>query len=250
MVEIINNFDFGISEIFNANNTKWFIDFSKKFYEEQLENSELLANEYDRYNHKISVSDFFGENNVFGELSENHAFMHNDLGLGFELTEPHITKTIASKIGYSQDFGKSFVYALQNEMPKRIISAEAEEPTKNGKRIDLAIKWIDKEDKKRLSIIEAKFGHKLTTGQLKAYRDWGSKQASFENPDFIYLTKTGELPPKKLQTKERWKCVSWLSVLRRWETILSKYENKENPNDEDIQSSDHSFRNAIWRKSL
>ncbi len=254
----LSNHDFGISEIFNTKNTEWFIAFSERFYEEQLKNSELLANKHNLYKQiNVSESDFFGRDKFFGELSKKHSFNFPDLRLRFNLSEPIITETLRFEINASQLIGKTFIKALLGETPKEIIWSLSEKRTEEGRRIDLVVEWLDENDKKHLTIIEAKFEHHLVEGQLPAYIKWGEKQIS-DFKEYIYLTKTGEAPPKKLQTKKDWICISWTSLLRNRENEMSnlsekylykkpKYELQELPF---AEMSFHSFRKHIWQKSL
>ena len=90
----------------------------------------------------------------------------------------------------------------------------AEVQTHNGKRIDILIDW-QCGDISGAVAIEAKFNHKVTAGQLPAYRQYCKRK--FNTYDLILLTLDGS---RSTRNKD-WKPVSWLSLLIRMEKQLS-----------------------------
>ncbi|NAZ38364.1 PD-(D/E)XK nuclease family protein, partial [Rubellimicrobium sp. CFH 75288] len=58
-----------------------------------------------------------------------------------------------------------------------LASAEvfSEVPAMDGRRIDLKFLWRDAQDRERVLVVEAKFEHVITDGQLRCYRDTTKK---------------------------------------------------------------------------
>lgn len=111
---------------------------------------------------------------VFGRFCAHHSFRAPVLNWRIKLTEPVVTRTLANLLnaGFGDVRAKriqAFLMALKTpdlpdikELENCVIQAE-----KN--RIDLEI-WIPlRSGRYRPVIIEAKFGHKLTVGQLANY---------------------------------------------------------------------------------
>ncbi|BBL60824.1 hypothetical protein A1507_13035 [Methylomonas koyamae] len=191
----------------------------------------------------------------FGSLNQNHG-IYPGHRLGFDATEPQITKGIASfldpvthgKKGEARL--KAFLIALLNYSSKNrllvsslnetnarsfIVESEKFVPKAN-RRIDLFIAWnpIDSHKYEYGVLIEAKFGHKVTAGQLLTYRQYA--KAVFENIDnsaLILLTLNG----KRSKKNKDWQAVQWLTFMSRWERILD---------DTDIDFAQ--FRRFIWKK--
>ncbi|RLA07785.1 MAG: hypothetical protein DRQ51_04935 [Gammaproteobacteria bacterium] len=242
-----------------SNNRKSLLEHSELFLKNILRYRRLLSNNecYNPVNLiEVEQNVFYGEKNVFGIYSKNHSFNFPDMRLGFELKEADITKTLCFHINESQLIGKSFVEALLGEKPNQVIVAEAEKKTKN-KRIDIVVEWVNNKNKKRNIVIEAKFNHILKKEQLSSYRNWAKEKKKEEGVsyDLVYLTKTGEKPDKKFQTKEPWLCLSWETLLRNWENILSQNSGEifkgsklkiNNISYEEFCF--HSFRKEIWKK--
>lgn len=111
--------------------------------------------------------------NVFGDFHSNHSFSAPFLDWRMTLSEPTVTRTLADFLNEGSDELKArrihaFLTALQvPELPELstlagcIVQAEVD-------RIDFEI-WIPCSDTEhfRPVIVEAKFGHKITNGQLK-----------------------------------------------------------------------------------
>ena len=196
---------------------------------------------------------FYG---FFGELNQKHG-LYPGHKLGFDATEPQITKGIAKfldpanhgKIGETRL--KAFLLALlegrsKNESLKASLeqahsfSIQAEKPIpNNNRRIDIFIGWnpLDSKETEYFEhglIIEAKFGHKITAGQLPDYKQHAKKiLANVENTALFLLTLSGTA---SVRNKD-WQPVQWLTLMSRWERSL---------NDDDVDFTQ--FRRFIWKK--
>lgn len=118
---------------------------------------------------------------------------------------------------------------------KFTLEADYEVQTQKGKRIDILIQWKS-ETGTRAVAVEAKFGHRVTAGQLPAYKYYCKHEKKFDAPEFILLTLDGQ----KSERNKDWKSLSWLSFLTRFEKQLS------------IMRCDDliftSFRAMVWQK--
>jgi hypothetical protein len=189
----------------------------------------------------------------FGELNQQHG-LYPGHKLGFDATEPQITTGIAALLDPTKQ-GKTgevrlqaFLYALLEGRSKNVellaslkeahsFTVQAEKPVPNSnRRIDLFIGW-NPIDSKRFQyglIIEAKFGHKVTKGQLPTYKNYAKKiLANTEKSPFFLLTVTGESARKNPD----WQPVQWLTLMSRWERQL------KDPDTDFTQ-----FRRFIWKK--
>ena len=189
----------------------------------------------------------------FGELNQTHG-IYQGHRLGFDATEPQITKGIVKfldpvnygKIGETRL--KKFLLALLEGRSKNeslilslkdahSFSIQSEKLIFNNKRrIDIFIGWNPLDSKKfeYVLIIEAKFGHKVTAGQLPAYKKHAKKiLTASENTALILLTLNGDKSTKN----NDWQPVQWLTLMLRWERNLK---------DDDADFTQ--FRRFIWKK--
>ena len=112
---------------------------------------------------------------------------------------------------------------------------ESEVVTKDNKRIDILISWTSS-DKYYGVAIEAKFDHKVTAGQLPAYKKYCSKEKGIDKPELILLTNEESQDSKH----KDWRPLSWLSLLTRLEKFLD-----EEACDDYIFTC---FRAMVWKK--
>ena len=134
----------------------------------------------------------------------------------------------------SEDFvEKKFIKIADQKNCNLLVEYEVE--TKDHKRIDILISWTSS-DKYYGVAIEAKFDHKVTAGQLPAYKKYCSKEKGIEKPELILLTKEGYQDSKH----KDWRPLSWLSLLIRLEKLLDEREC-----DDYIFTC---FRSMIWGK--
>lgn len=188
----------------------------------------------------------------FGKLDEQHGIYPKNR-LGFIATEPQITKGIVDFINPSK-YGekgesrlKTFLLALLHGQEKYVtlvnslesgahsfvVEAEKFVP-KDKRRIDIFVAWNPQEKGKYEYglIIEAKFGHKVTTGQLPTYRNYA--QNLIKN-DFalVLLTLDGEQSTRN----KSWHPVQWFTLMSRWEREL-----------DDNNMNFNYFKRFIWNK--
>lgn len=191
---------------------------------------------------------FYG---FFGELGDRHGIYPKNR-LGFSATEPQITSGIVHFIN-PKNYGeagesrlKTFLHALLYKQSKYAVlidslenahsfTIEAEKfVRKDGRRIDIFIGWNPQgKDKYEYGlIVEAKFGHKVTIGQLSSYRKYAKNLINNEIA-LILLTLNG----KPSNRNKEWHPVQWFTLMSRWERNL-------NDSDTDFKN----FRRFVWNK--
>ena len=129
-------------------------------------------------------------------------------------------------------------------------SVKAEAPDANRKRIDLLLKWRDANDLDRGAVVEAKFGHHITDGQLedyakhlegieKKYRE--SIPQLRENPLlFIVSSRLTSNDEKMLREHKYWSWISWRSLLLAYDRTL-----ESDCDDDDFRQ----FRRTLWERA-
>ena len=172
----------------------------------------------------------------FGELNSFHPFRYANQ-IGFDATEVQITKGIvyfidpATQGEKGTNRLKEFLRALLDNHPKNngllesLRSAEsygfqvkAEFPTRS-KRADIFLSWKNGDELFGV-IVEAKFGHQVTTGQLPTYREFIRKNVNpTNNYALILLTYTGE----KDTRNQEWQPKSWVVLMTHWERNLAPF---------------------------
>ena len=120
-------------------------------------------------------------------------------------------------------------------------------PTAEGKRIDVVIRWRSAEGKQCLAVLECKFGHHISKGQLPSYQRYVQAQAGDEHYRFLVLSRLDNKSKKFIRhhrNRELWRLVNWERLLQRWESYLSD-------SDEPINLEDFArFRHTLWQKAL
>ena len=186
---------------------------------------------------------------------ENHVLQESRVTLGFNPSETQLNNALAwfLKGNGSQDVSRkrvrSFLEALFNvsidnndqlkllfnEFDKKEgelwVESEVTVPGKKKNRIDLAIGWPDIDGQKQfqyLIIIENKFNHRVTDGQLAAYKKFSSKKSK---NIFLFLVSKEGSPPAKKHSKAYplWTGRSWLNLLRNWEKNLGDHTDIDDP---------------------
>jgi len=188
----------------------------------------------------------------FGELNDLHPF-HYANQIGFDATEPQITKGIAYFIDpvIHGEKGiwrlKAFLRALLGDQPENstvldslespasyAFQVKAEFPI-NGKRADIYISWKNNKDLFGV-VVEAKFDHHVTPRQLPTYKAYLKKVVKNENNSaLVLLTCSGEKAPAP---NKGWQPRSWLVVMSKWEQGLK----------EDREIGFSLLRQFIWNK--
>ena len=190
---------------------------------------------------------------IWGRRWDGHGFGALPLYRGFKPTEPQYTGAIAyfltpaevGDVAYTR--AKAFITAIcraaRQEVPDFAHMADdfnviAEEPVKDG-RIDISIDWPINATDRVYVIIEAKFDHTVTVGQLKKYKKhFGSKTG--EQHFFVV-----SLKETKLNFRDRedgWKAIRWGTLLRHLENEISKSPFADD--DEDFRR----LRSSLWQK--
>lgn len=163
---------------------------------------------------------------IFGTDRPDHAFDEEPLKWGFGLTERMATETLARFLtagcgatrarrahAFLQAVGLPEDCASLDALQRCVVIAEED-------RIDLKIVWIDERGKDVVVIIEAKFGHKITEGQLAAYRATVERMHRNEPYASILLTLDDSVCTA-LKGKQRtiWKQVDWRNFWLRFERL-------------------------------
>ena len=207
---------------------------------------------------------------VFGRLGPYHG-LNRSHSLGFNAHEPQITCGLAHFLLQdgrnlrSADRIRGFVLAILEHCPesfvidssngaaKRVRLEQMIESAKTAslrsfsvqpevvvekqkRRIDLLITWPSLENSSADNrcfglVIEAKFGHKVTTGQLSTYKRYATK--NFAASVLVLLTCEGESSNRN----KDWLPVSWWTLMCRWERML-----------DDADPAFSCFRQLIWSK--
>lgn len=123
----------------------------------------------------------------------------------------------------------------------RLTSAQvfSEVPALENRRIDLKFVWRDAQDKERVLVVEAKFDHMVTDGQLRCYRHSATKAHPNVKRYHIVLA----LHESAMMTVNRrrdgdWRFCSWRDLWLRFETAR--------PVEYDL--SLQLFLHALWRR--
>jgi hypothetical protein len=181
---------------------------------------------------------------VFGNLDSSHAFHVAPLDWGMRLTEPQATGALAHLLSHPhREIKAQRVKAFLHALGMRFLDPDtydfgtaeitAERLIKDNRRIDLELllPWTrshatPSKPKYRAILVEAKFNHKITSGQLSAYR---RHQQKFEHPD-IPETPDGDLIvlglcndrslAKHLTRNSSWRFLSWRTLLVNFERAL------------------------------
>ncbi|MYE02455.1 MAG: hypothetical protein F4Y03_14505 [Alphaproteobacteria bacterium] len=198
---------------------------------------------------------------AFGLHLAHHFFHAAPLGwvTRIWLTEPQVTKAIAYFL-HSEDpvTRAGRVGALLNALGSRLegglakAQAKAEAPVAGKRqRMDLLVKWQDGRGFDRVAVIEAKFGHDITPGQLPAYlghlhrvekhyrRD--KSRGSPEPPLlFVVSPRYRKSDAQVLDDNEDWCWKSWRSLLLAYDRFLDPQHD-----DEEFRQ----FRRTLWDRA-
>ncbi len=162
---------------------------------------------------------------VFGISRDRHSFLAIDLDWAVRLKEPQVTKTLVRLLDMGDPAIRAeriyaFLHALgvkelssdRGEYEKVIIESEYE--VKKSGRIDILFQEVPRVEGKQPTavIIEAKFTHKITKGQLKRYRD------AVNNATCILLA-LDERAKQGLKGRQNkiWSFVAWRDLWLRFE---------------------------------
>ncbi|MCY4533016.1 MAG: hypothetical protein OXC84_11940 [Gammaproteobacteria bacterium] len=156
---------------------------------------------------------------VFGGFAPDHAFLALSPDWGIKLTEPMATRGLAHLLGRGSGSLKAhriraFLETLRIPDLPDDQSLEQAEVCSEVDRIDLEVRFKSDSGKERVVLIEAKFEHKLTPGQLKCYNN---KRKKFRR-DFriVGLTSAAGKGRWGKQT-QLWRVVLWRDLWLRFE---------------------------------
>ena len=194
---------------------------------------------------------------VFGFRLPHH-FFHAEPVNWLQLTELQATKAFVHFL--NADGGivrnkriQAFVVALGSGRKQQNVAlhkacATAEAPAGKGRRIDLLIEWIDAAGFERGAVVEAKFGHRITTGQLRMYKRHlrerverpyrQSQSAPMEHPVLCVVSPRRRSDDEKALRKNKgWRWISWRSLLLAYDRALESA-----CDDDDFRQ----FRRTLW----
>ncbi|MEJ8476914.1 PD-(D/E)XK nuclease family protein, partial [Roseibium algae] len=165
-------------------------------------------------------------NVIYGLSRDHHSFDAPTLDWGFNLTEPQATKTIAHLLNKGSGDVLAlriiaFLSAMKSPYVPTIGEARSAVVEAEVNRIDLVLKYQKEgSDKYSAVIIEAKFGHKITRGQLSKYtkiikRD---KSVDMASTEWVILgIDDNAMNGLKGRQWNKWRFVSWRGLWLRFE---------------------------------
>ena len=193
----------------------------------------------------------------FGGLGHNHALSLSTT-FGFNLHEPQVSAGIANfcDAAYQPELKtercRATVKALLASEPDKSDYLESLESAcsfevvaeqridKGSMRMDLLFVWFDADRRPFRLVVEMKFGHVLTAGQLEKYgRDALNKVRHPSHLRLVLLSMDGAFEQADQRSlKEIWRPISWLNFLRRWDARLS----------DDADTTFRIFRRQVWAR--
>lgn len=208
---------------------------------------------------------------LYGDVrSPWHCFSCKPVEWGFNFTEPQVTKALKYFLSpkfHGETGGRrcgAFIRALYlaagrarpEDTPLEFSNAEqatlkvkVECPIEEGaksKRIDLIFQWKTLDEVNRMIILEFKFGHHVTEGQLQAYEGYCETDNKPDNYGLFLVAKclTGRTANELAKGENaRWIPLTWRSLIRRFEGELN--EDESLPSSEDFAR----LRRTIWEMS-
>lgn len=167
--------------------------------------------------------DFQVFDSIFGINRSDHAFFYHKIDWAYELTEPQATMTLAKLLNAGPVILRAErIYAFLTAMGVNVASLddlyECEVIAERNK-IDLQFIWLNPTGGKYVTVIEAKFDHDITEGQLDRYYTITNEKHGGSNFNFILLG-LDELKFRnniKNAQHKIWRFVSWNSLWRQFE---------------------------------
>ena len=124
---------------------------------------------------------------------------------------------------------------LVKDVSEAAVTAEA--PTSGGRRIDLLIEWRDSSERQYAAAIEAKLGHRVTSGQLPAYRNHLRKVAKERRWLVVVEPRLTARTDRSLRRNRDWHWAAWRDLLVAHERSLP---------DEYDEIAYLQFRRTLW----
>ncbi|MBL1430218.1 MAG: PD-(D/E)XK nuclease family protein [Robiginitomaculum sp.] len=185
---------------------------------------------------------------IFGKFVPHHSFYYLKPDWKFHLSEPDATKTFAHVLNQgAPDIRASRIQAFLKalgliEIPD-IAQLHRAKVMAEQDRIDLEIRWpLAKTGKWNVVLVEAKFGHTLTQGQLTKYRRARQAKNGFELLDcFLLVLKMSKTDKKYLKIESKYK--NWEIIY--WDDLWLRFE-KYRPDEDNANLS--VFLNLLWQR--
>ena len=163
---------------------------------------------------------------------------------GTKFTEPQFTSGLAHFLNASGrrvriERVHAMLTALGVQPNGRLhdVEATAEARTEERRRVDLLIEWSDGKGQRHAAAVEAKIGHQITEGQLKAYRDHLCER-KFDGRHLVVVTpRRTEAIDDALRHNREWGWISWRGLLLAHERLL-----RADYDDEAYRR----FRSTLW----
>ena len=170
---------------------------------------------------------------VFGLNRRYHLFRAEPI-VWAQFTEPQFTGGFGHFLGVRErikriERTRALLKALGaaelgEDMSEVEVTAEA--PTSGNKRIDLLIKWKDSSERPCAAAIEAKLGHRITSGQLHAYRKHLRRNLNVEKERRLLIVISPRFIADIRDALQRrrgreWRWIAWRDLLIAHERALS-----------------------------
>ena len=183
---------------------------------------------------------------IFSTDRADHSFTERPLDWGFGLTEPMATRALAKFLSYGSAELRArrisaFLQAIGfSEGSVSLDALQRCQVVAEEDRIDMKLVWKDEHGRDAVIIIEAKFGHKVTEGQLSSYRAT-VKRVHRCAPIASVLLTLDENVCASLKGKQRklWTQVDWRDFWLRFERHRPV---EQNP-------SLQMFLNTLWHRT-
>lgn len=175
------------------------------------------------------------------------------------LTEPQVTKAIAYFLQSEDPVTRegrirALLSALGSRLEDGAVKARATDQapvTGTRKSMDLLVEWQDSRGFDRAAVIEAKFGHDVTKGQLKTYRhhlrrvERRYRRAEHDGgpePELLLLVSPSyrRSIARALAKNKHWRWKSWRSLLLAYDRFLD-------PQHDDVEF--RRFRRTLWDRA-
>lgn len=190
----------------------------------------------------IAMQPMFGRQEIdeVFSISESHFLNAQRLDWGIELTEPQATRGLAYlvNLAHRDDRATAVLHGLGVRSLARAV--ELLEVHAEKDRIDLLLVWLDRNEKKHVTVVEAKFSHKVTPGQLADYRKAINQKHHGAEFDYVLLLIDPAQQVRFRGTQRSlWRATSWAKLMIGIEQKLRK-----EADDQEFRL----FRRMIWSK--
>ena len=184
---------------------------------------------------------------VFGFGLSHHHLFHADPLDWLQMTEPQATAGLAWFLNAeNRTVRNGRIRTMLRALDRngidsngdiRDANATNEAPTTKGRRIDLLLTWQNASGDRCGAVIEAKFDHGITRGQLKAYQKHLKEidRGGSGKPMLFVVS-----PRRSDKIEKKWRWISWRSLLLAFDRTLA------HEHDEDAFRQ---FRRTLWDRA-